>query len=57
MTKITPAAALRCATHSLPEQLAQLRELERQRVVAESCDRILRAADKVPPVTDKDGGQ
>lgn len=42
MSIITPEARLRCATHTLAEQLAQLREIERKRVIAESCDRIIR---------------
>lgn len=54
---MTPAARLRTTTHTLAEQLAAHRELERLRVIRESCDRILRSADKAPAVTPKDGGQ
>ncbi len=42
MSIVTPEARLRCAAHTLAEQLAQLREIERKRVIAESCERIMR---------------
>lgn len=56
---ITPEAQLRCATHTLADQLAQLREIERQRVIAESCERILRDADELLEVKHDthEGGQ
>ncbi|MDD3965326.1 MAG: hypothetical protein PHD99_04760 [Candidatus Moranbacteria bacterium] len=39
---VTPEAADRCIAHTLAEQLAQLREIDRRRIITESCDRIIR---------------
>lgn len=44
LTKITPAARLRCAKHTLADQLAQLREIDRLKIIEESCERIERDA-------------
>ena len=32
---------MRCTVHTLADQLAQLRELERRRIIEESCERII----------------
>ena len=52
--KITPAAALRCTVHSLAEQLAMLREIERLKIIAESCDRIVKDAQELGRVEKAD---
>jgi len=39
---IKPTTTPPAAAHTLREQLAQLREIERKQIIAESCDRILR---------------
>lgn len=41
VSKITPEAMRRCAAHTLAEQLAAHREAERQRIIKESCERIV----------------
>ena len=45
--KITQEARLRCATHTLAEQLSMYRELERQKIIEESTDRIIRDAEEL----------
>ena len=37
------------AAHTLREQLAQVREIERKRIIAESCERIIRDDDELHP--------
>jgi hypothetical protein len=34
--------------HTLREQLARLREIERKQILKESCDRIMREAEELP---------
>ena len=45
---IKPTTTPPAAAHTLREQLAQLRELERKQIIAESCDRIMREAEELP---------
>lgn len=47
VTKITPEARQRCATHTLQDQLAMLREIERRKIIDESCERIMRDDDEM----------
>jgi hypothetical protein len=54
--KITQAAKLRCATHTLAEQLQLFRDMEREAIIGESADRIIRDAEEISePVITKDG--
>jgi hypothetical protein len=54
--KITQAAKLRCATHTLAEQLQLFRDMEREAIIGESTDRIIRDAEELSkPVITKDG--
>lgn len=49
MSIITPEARLRCATHTLQEQLAMMRELEAliaKKRINESCEHLLRDVDE-----------
>lgn len=45
---IKPTPTLPAAAHTLREQLAQLRELERRQILRESCDHIMREAEELP---------
>ena len=56
INKITDAAKLRCATHTLAEQLQLFRDLERREIIEASTARIIRDADELSkPIITKDG--
>jgi hypothetical protein len=62
MSNETPAATLRGATHTLPEQLAMMRHLEGEiakRRIGESYERILKDADEALDIkrATSEGGQ
>ena len=42
VNKVMEAARQWCVAHTLQDQLAALREIERRRIIEESCERIIR---------------